>query len=610
MPTIPSFSTPAEIQDLSNQTEQQELNQLWNTNVNGFTQQAITGNPWNETNAANQNNYYNPLVTDVPQGTSAIPVTWVGFPNRMVQYLGAGQTPPNPYNLTQSQLWELADTGYYTNSSGQKQTFPDIPENLCPQPDWKGPLHPFGPYGPRGWQDEYCEWSVTRNSAGKITRVDFVCENPEYWYSLWRIDPIVAAQKYQEALNFGLPPNSPNMVSVKVEDLQLVDPSTGKPVIDPSTGNPAYNPLNKWNIGPLSIRGGTTSSGGAMHLTATPNTLQTELGLAGGASVLRNQGNSDPQALICCSQYGQPFRHSDPHIGQSVNQVVSAIGKASLANPVGLYLQGTSLASQNYQLPSDPNLPPGATGDDCWQIVRGSQTLTDPFTGQAYEGNFLLHLVFQIPAAWIQAGVKFTVGDIMINPTGQFLPIQWGAQLVDTLSIGLFARPLPPAITNKFDCVTFLDSTTTPPALPQPVQMMYAVLWNAYYATQVKNPMSQGMNLASNTVIVPPIVKQGASGIDLILTCSSVSLGPGGQYPQVGVVEGDIFFTTTSMTNVTYAAPGNSYPSEFQLLTLKVNVKANALLGLRNILLANYGQAPGQAAPAFLNVVPAVSASY
>jgi hypothetical protein len=333
-------------------------------------------------------------------------------------------------------------------------------------------------------------------------------------------------------------------------------------------------------------------------------------GAGRGASVLRNQGNSDPQALICCSQYGQPFRHSDPHIGQSVNQVVSAIGKASLANPVSLYLQGTSLLPQNYQLPSDPNLPPGATGNDCWQVARGSQTLTDPFTGQAFDGSFLLHLVFQIPASWIQAGVKFTVGDIMINPTGQFLPIQWGAQLVETLSVGLFARPLPPAATNKYDCVTFLDSTTTPPALPQPVQMMYAVLWNAYYATQVKNPMSQAMNLASNTVIVPPIVEQGASGIDMVLTCSTVSLGPQGQYPQVGVLEGDIFFTTTGMKTVTYAAPGNSYPSQFQVLTLKVNVNANAKWGLRSILLVNYGQSANQAAPAFLNVVPGGSASY
>ena len=206
--------------------------------------------------------------------------------------------------------------------------------------------------------------------------------------------------------------------------------------------------------------------------------------------------------------------------------------------------------------------------------------------------------------------MKFTVGDIMINPTGQFLPIQWGAQLVETLSIGLFARPLPPAATNIFDCVTFLDSTTTPPALPQPVQMMYAVLWRRLLRHQLTNPMSQAINLANNTLIVPPIVKQGAIGIELVLTCSTVSLGPQGQFPQVAVREGDITFTTTSMKNVTYAAPGNSYPSEFQLLTLKVNVAAGAILGLRSIRLANYGQAPGEAGPAFLNVVPAGSASY
>jgi hypothetical protein len=29
-------------------------------------------------------------------------------------------------------------------------------------------------------QDEYCEWRVTRNAAGKITKVVFVTESPEY----------------------------------------------------------------------------------------------------------------------------------------------------------------------------------------------------------------------------------------------------------------------------------------------------------------------------------------------------------------------------------------------------------------------------------------------
>ena len=30
-------------------------------------------------------------------------------------------------------------------------------------------------------QDEYLEWSLIRNSAGKIVRVVFTCEGPEVW---------------------------------------------------------------------------------------------------------------------------------------------------------------------------------------------------------------------------------------------------------------------------------------------------------------------------------------------------------------------------------------------------------------------------------------------
>lgn len=38
-------------------------------------------------------------------------------------------------------------------------------------------------------QDEYCEWSVTKNDSGKITRVTFTCEGPEYWEYLARTQP-------------------------------------------------------------------------------------------------------------------------------------------------------------------------------------------------------------------------------------------------------------------------------------------------------------------------------------------------------------------------------------------------------------------------------------
>jgi hypothetical protein len=606
--TLSSFATPAFIQEPRlNPGQQTQLNALWSTNVEGFTQQAITGDPWNNLNSPIQSSYYDPTRTNIPAGTGSVPVTWIAFPNRLNEYLGQNQTPPNPYNLTQEQLFELADTGFYTQA-GKQHPFPKIPESLCPQPDWAGSLHTYGPYGPRGWLDEYCEFSVTRDhKSNKITRVDIVCENPEYWYTLWRVSPQAAAQTYQDTLNFGLPPGSPNAVTVTVADLQLTD-SAGHPVIDPSTGQPAYNPLNKWNSGPASTRG-ANATGGAMHLTSTPNTLQTELGLAGGATVGRTVGNSNPQTLICCSQYGQSFRNSDPHIGQNVNQVVSAGNNVSLANPPGLYIQMPDFSG--YKLPADPKLPPGAQPSDCWQVVRGAANVTDPVTGQAFPGNMMLHVAFQIPAAWIAAGVGFTVGDITIKLNGVPTPIRHASQILTTFHIGLFARPLPATQPKQIACVINLP-TSSQPAQAQPVQMFYQSVWNGYYNNQVKNPMGVTMRLASNSVIVPPQVPQGATNVAMVLTCGTAVTGSGGALPTVTVPEGDITLKVLSMSNVNYAAPGNSYPSAFQLLTLSVSVNANAKLGLRSIVVTNppqSGSAPPPAlpAPAFLNIVAKTS---
>jgi hypothetical protein len=607
MSVLKKFSTPAFIQEAAfNPAQQAQMNDLWSENVEGFTQQAITGDPWNNLNAPIQSSYYDPTKTDIPGGTSAAPVTWIAFPNRLNEYLGQAQAPPNPYNLTQQQLFEIADTGYYTEN-GQQKSLPGIPQTLCPQPDWSGSLHTYGPYGPRGWQDEYCEFSVTRDpSSGKITRVDIICENPEYWYTLWRVSPEAAAKTYQDTLNYGLPTGSPNAITVKVEDLQLTDAS-GKPVIDPSTGRPAYNPLNKWNAGPVSKRG-ANASGGAIHLTSTPNTLQTELGLAGGATVLRTVGNSNPQQLICCSQYGQSFRNSDPHIGQNVNQVVSAGFNVSLANPPGLYIQMPDFSG--YKLPPDPHLPAGAQPSDCWQVVRGAAIVTDPVTGQPFNGNMMLHVAFQIPAAWIAAGVTFTVGDITINLNGVAQPIQYASQILTTFHIGLFARPLTAQQPKPIACVVNLPNGNQA-AQAQPVQMFYRDIWNAYYSTQVNNPAGVSMSLASNTVIVPPRAAQGASNLQMALTCSTAVTGSGGQLPSVTVPERDIAIKVLGMTNVNYAAPGNSYPSDFQLLFLNVTVDRNAAPGARSIVLTNppqSGNAPPPAvpAPAFLYVLPAI----
>ncbi|NJL27466.1 MAG: hypothetical protein HC897_05995 [Thermoanaerobaculia bacterium] len=614
-----TYNTPADINDFPNDPiKEQAVASQWNTNMTGFTWQAILGNPWNLLYASNQVDYFDTTVTTIPPGSTAVIVSWHAFPNRLTQYLGQGASPANPYNYNPQQLLAIADQ--FATAAVPVPAFQQIPTVLCPQANWQQPLQMYGPYGPRGWQDEYCEWCVVRDpDSQKITRIDFTCENPEYWNTLWMIDPQRVVELYNETLNWGAPAEA--QIVVELEDLYLFDPNSNQVVIDPSTGRPAYNPLNKWNSGPIATRPTAGSSpgsfsGGAMHLTATPNTLQTEMQLAGGATIQRTIGNTQAQPLICCAQYGQAYRNSDPHIGQSVNQVVSGPNKVALANPSGLYIQVPDLSS--FTLPADPNLPTGAKAQDCWQIVRGSETLIDPITGQAYGlpgqgGNFVLHAVFQIPTSWVAAGVSFTVGDIL-DASQQ--PIQWGGQVVQMMDIGLWARPIALAQTPAAEsCVLPPPNgvepppdSPTPPSYAQPLQLFHQDVWSAYYQTSVANPMNNPIPLASNSTLIAPLIAQGASDVQMVLTCSA-ELGPNAELPQVSF-GADIQVTSVALdTNVFYAVPGNSYPSTNAALTVLVSVSPAADLGLRSLTLTTFdatGPVTGAAMPALLNVVTAI----
>jgi len=154
---------------------------------------SITGDPWNVKNDSNRYFYFNPVTTSVPNDANAVPIQWVSFPNRVLWYFSQGGSPGNPYQLSETQVLELADTGKIRGNPEFSNGFPAIPTTLCPNIDWKQPAsdwRTFGPPGPRGWQDEYCEWSVTRDpKTNKITSVMFTCENPDYWFTLWQVDP-------------------------------------------------------------------------------------------------------------------------------------------------------------------------------------------------------------------------------------------------------------------------------------------------------------------------------------------------------------------------------------------------------------------------------------
>lgn len=557
------FRTPAGIQDFQdNSVQQQAMNTLWSNNLDEFTQQGMLSNPWNSTNTPPTTNYYNPVQNN-PQ-SKTYPVLWFAFPGRLHF---------NFPNASQSQLNEMADTGNMPAL---------INNNPCGTPT---ATIPYFPYGPRGWQDEYCEWAVTRNAQGKITRIDFTCENPEYWNSLWLIDPNKVVSLYQSILN---------KPQITLADLSLPG------AVNSATGGPVYNPLNKWNNGTVS----NATQGGAIHLTSTPNTLQTEIGLATAATVQRNNpsgttGNTVWPSrlynnLLCDAQYGQKNRNSDPTIGGTVNNLVNGMltGNvpkiATLADPPGLYIQMPDFT--NYVTPDKTD------ASTFWTIVRGSKTLKDQY-GNPMPGNFILHAVYEVPA-----DKGYTVSDITISNQN----IAWGSQIAATFQMQIVASAYDsPTQPKGYDAVGSPDPANT---FAQPVQLFYQDYFTAMYNTMVPNPVNNPISLLSNSTFIPPTIFNSASGVNMVLicaTCTAVAGNPS-TYPKVTFDDANITAVVNSVqTGINYAVPGNSMPSnDYTALFITVNVGVNASAGAHGIFVTNPGQSQSAAMPALLTVAP------
>ncbi|KAF9459656.1 hypothetical protein BDZ94DRAFT_997828 [Collybia nuda] len=274
----------------------------------------------------------------------------------------------------------------------------------------------------RKYQDEYLEWSIKRDANGKMTRIVFCNEGPEYFEFLAEHQQDTLLDLYQK-LNPG--------VSIQVADLYTTNPD----------GKLVYNPTNKWN--------NATNTGTIMHLIQMNNTLGAEVDLGARATVLRKRADGTPitdsDELIKCSEYGNSNRNSDPTIGAGIN--AGARGKPQLmltiANPVGLYID-----SINWGL---INPPAGHDEDDLsefWKYTRGKN------------GKYM-RAEFEIPE-----GQGYVLGDITVNGT----PLQYGGQLADYIKVSITARACnlelqprfcteaPPPVTPDCKCETPLAS--------------------------------------------------------------------------------------------------------------------------------------------------------
>jgi hypothetical protein len=228
-------------------------------------------------------------------------------------------------------------------------------------------------------QDEYCEWHVERNGAGKVVRVTFTSEGPEYWDFLAANFPDKLVQLYRE----------------------LVDPAVV--LADLLDGNGDYDPVNKWND---PGRGGKIA-----HLGHGNNTLSAFVNIGARATIIRRRPDGSIMTgeteLIDCGRYGGRDRHSDPHIGGEVNSLARAHARITMANPVGLSMDGL--------FPVGWETPDGSDPKDYWTVVRGTA---------AHQ----MRTVYEVPAA-----KGFVVGDIKINGR----EITFGGQIADFIRVKL-----------------------------------------------------------------------------------------------------------------------------------------------------------------------------
>ncbi len=229
----------------------------------------------------------------------------------------------------------------------------------------------------RNVQDEYCEWSVTRDPATrKITRVTFTCEGPEYWEKLAELNPDKVVELYR----------------------QFISPAITK---DDLFVDGVYDRKNRLN---------NSTTNGAMHLIQGSNSLYAEIELGAAATIRRVVNGREltgAQELIDCSQYGAAERNSDPHIGEQVNALARQGADITINNPIGLYLHEFN--------PVGWVTPDGADARDFWKFVRGKD-------------NHYVRAVYEVPPAR-----GYVVGDIKI--AGR--KIEFGAQITDFITIKL-----------------------------------------------------------------------------------------------------------------------------------------------------------------------------
>jgi hypothetical protein len=377
-----SYRPPAAIRDFELGNDPQSLYQAWDKWISDQTQATADYPAWYGA--------LNPPAAGNP-ATQAPP--WQGIPRSALllnnnDVLAAAQAVENAVEFGSGSDALLVNQPPFLDANGQKVS------GLKYRP-----------------QDEYLEWVTKTDPDGVVREILFTCEGPEYWNVIAVNDQGLLLRLYSDISGLSV-----NQLDVKKlyfqETLTHREVFAGGKTLTFKKGD--YNPYNEYN---LSF---------AIHLTQGANTLGAEIALAmAGSLVWGNPPKTTNPDLICCAQYGDPNRFSDPTIGKEVNDLARQRMFVTLRDPIGLYI--ASILATNF---TDWNGNPVPNIGDFLVPVRKSD-----------DGTLILRAGFRVPAGIMRNGAQARVGDY--SYLGR--PISAGGQVAHAITMHLFAQALPGA---------------------------------------------------------------------------------------------------------------------------------------------------------------------
>lgn len=265
MPLLERFDTPGGLRDFPEGQTLEDWLDTWHDFIHrmvGTDERKGPLGPDPSTDPRRFGEFYNQHVDDVnPVGER--PMVWMGFPRPLIlKHRDKRQT-----------AFELSDAR--------------------------------GPMGEGlSTQQEYLEWHVTRDEAsGKIKKVTFTTETPEYWSELFNFDRECVLKLYRD------------LVSTEVEMEDLLEGDN-------------YNPLNKWN----------TTDGIAHYIVQElTNTLEAAFQVVHGSI---GAGNDEGRHFHDNYErsMSEPPTSADPRLQTDVNALVRKGLSVTAGEPIGLYI--------------------------------------------------------------------------------------------------------------------------------------------------------------------------------------------------------------------------------------------------------------------------------